>query len=158
MFTWAHLFPPSEAVLTSIVSVKIGCGRYFYWSIWPFVRYLRAIFGLRHVRTPPCVVTVMVFCDCCSEIIHQEASVWKSMGALALVVRCPFKFVSTLLIIIFKLNTQKKVVIRSDICGYLGQGHKRVESKRFWLSPQGGLVEDMTVVAYHGCFLLFIHC
>ena len=31
------------------------------------------------------------------------------MGALALVVRCPVKFVSTLLVIMFKVNTQKKL-------------------------------------------------
>ena len=31
------------------------------------------------------------------------------MGALALVVKCPVKFVSTLLIIMFEVNTQKKV-------------------------------------------------
>ena len=41
--------------------------------------------------------------------IHQAAKVRKSMGALALVVKCPVNFVSTLLIIMFEVNTQKKL-------------------------------------------------
>ena len=80
------------------------------------------------------------------------------MGALALVIRCPVKFVFTLLIITFELNTQKKFVIRSDVCGCMGCGHKRVDNKHLRPSSLGGLVKDMTVVANHGCFLLFIHC
>ncbi len=65
--------------------------------------------GLSHVCTPCCVVTVMVFWACCGEIIHRAASVRKSMGALALVVRFPVEFVSTLLIITYELYTQKKL-------------------------------------------------
>jgi hypothetical protein len=56
----------------------------------------------------------------------------KSMGALALVFKCLVRFVvSTLLIMTFDINTQKKVVIKSDVCGCLGCGHKRVDDKRF---------------------------
>ena len=112
-----------------------------------FVGNLQAIVGLRHVHTPLCVVTVMVFCNCCGEIIYQAASVRKSLGALARFVKCPVKFISALLIIICEVYTQKKGVISSDICGCMGRGHKRVDNKRFRLSPQGGSVENMTDMA-----------
>ena len=61
------------------------------------------------MRTSCCVVTVMVFCACCGEIIHQAARVQKSIGALALVVKCPVRCVFALLIITFDVNTQKKL-------------------------------------------------
>ena len=79
------------------------------------------------------------------------------MGALALAVKCPVKFASTLLIITLEVEMLKKLSPEVTSAAVWVKDTIELMTSVVGYPLNGGLVNNMTGIANHGCILLFIH-
>jgi hypothetical protein len=95
-YAWAILLPCREMDPANNLSLNMVCNTRLYQSIWSLVGNCRERVGLRHVRTPLCVIITTVRFARSGEIIQQMAKVWGSMGVVLRNQTCPLRLVSML--------------------------------------------------------------